>query len=371
MVAWLDTAPEKTMNRLDSYIFRTVAGTMIMAVIGLLGLLTILTFLEQMQDVVNDYTIFHVFRFVLYSMPRMFYEVIPYSALIGCIAGLGLLAGSSELIVMRAAGMSTWAIAWSSLKPALLLVCAGALVGEYLLPDFERMARVDRVQAKTDLVGITQTGGFWYRENNVYMHFDVVGQSGLLEGVTLYYFDDERNLTRFLHANRGVYHEIDTDSNYWLLEKVIYTDLGGADVKTENLPSYKWSTTLTPNLISAEIVVQPDKMSISGLNTKIAYMRAQGLNSNRFELGFWGKVFQPLATIGLVLVGISFIFGPLRESAMGTRVVTGVIIGFAFRFFQNLLSPASLVFGFSPIIATLAPITVCFVVGYILFRRAH
>ena len=92
------------MNRLDSYIFNTVAMTMGLAVAGLLGLDIILTFLEQMKDVVNDYTIFHVFRFVLYSMPRMFYEVIPYSALIGCLAGLGLLASSSELVVIRAPG---------------------------------------------------------------------------------------------------------------------------------------------------------------------------------------------------------------------------------------------------------------------------
>ena len=73
----------------------------------------------------------------------------------------------------------------------------------------------------------------------------------------------------------------------------------------------------------------------------------------------------------LTSLGISFIFGPLRESAMGTRIVTGVIIGFAFTFVQKLLSPASLVYGFSPIIATLGPIVVCFVVGYFLFRRAR
>jgi lipopolysaccharide export system permease protein len=357
------------MNRLDSYIFNTVGMTMGLAVAGLLGLDIILTFLEQMKDVVNDYTIFHVFRFVLYSMPRMFYEVIPYSALIGCLAGLGLLASGSELVVIRAAGISTWSIAWSALKPALILAFVGILVGETLLPDFERKARVDRVQAKTDLVGITPRGGFWYREDNVYMHFDVVGQSGVLQGVSLYYFDEEK-MTRSLYADSGVYHDIGESKNYWLLEKVTYTDLGGPKVDVQELISFQWITSLTPNLISAEIVVQPDKMSIRELDTKIDYMRNQGLNSSKFELGFWGKVFQPLATVGLVLLGISFIFGPLRESAMGTRVVMGIIIGFAFRFFQNLLSPASLVFGFSPIIATLAPIAICFAVGIYLFKRA-
>jgi len=41
-----------------------------------------------------------------------------------------------------------------------------------------------------------------------------------------------------------------------------------------------------------------------------------------------------------------------------------------FKFFQDLLSPASLVFGFEPIIAILLPIVVCAMSGYFLLRRA-
>ena len=99
-------------------------------------------------------------------------------------------------------------------------------------------------------------------------------------------------------------------------------------------------------------------------------MQAQGLNSNKYELGFWRKLLQPLATVGLVFVAISFIFGPLRESTMGMRVVTGLVIGIIFKFLHDLLSPASMVFGFEPVIAILAPIILCFLVGYILLRRA-
>ena len=160
------------MNRIDRYISTTVATAMGLAVIALLGLFVVLTLIEQVQCIVNEYTILNVLRFVLYSLPRMLYEVVPYAALIGCLAGLGLLASSSEILVMRSSGISTFSIAWSVLKPALILAFIGMLVGEFLLPDFERMARADRVQAKTDLVGITERGGFWYRENDVYMHFD-------------------------------------------------------------------------------------------------------------------------------------------------------------------------------------------------------
>ncbi|MBD3648011.1 MAG: LPS export ABC transporter permease LptG, partial [Pseudomonadales bacterium] len=50
--------------------------------------------------------------------------------------------------------------------------------------------------------------------------------------------------------------------------------------------------------------------------------------------------------------------------------VTGLIIGIIFKFNQDLLSPAPLVYGFEPIIATLVPISLCFIAGYVLLRRA-
>jgi lipopolysaccharide export system permease protein len=99
-------------------------------------------------------------------------------------------------------------------------------------------------------------------------------------------------------------------------------------------------------------------------------MRRQGLASEVYELGFWRRVLQPLAVMGLVLVAISFVFGPLREASMGTRVVMGLVIGILFKFIQDLLAPASLVFGFSSLIATLIPILMCFVFGFVLLRRA-
>ena len=357
------------MSLLNRYISLTVAVVMALATLALLGLFIVLTLIDQAEGMINQYNLFYVFRFVVYSLPRMFYEVVPYAAMMGCIAGLGLLASRSELLIMRSAGISPSSIAWSAIKPALILAFIGMLIGEFLLPDFERMARADRMQAKSDLVGITERGGFWYRENEVYMHFDVVGQRGVLQGVSLYYFDKQQ-MRRSLFAQRGVYHDIRAGQNYWLLEAVTYSDFTSSGVKVGKLPSLEWRTSLTPNLISSEIVVQPDRMSIRELVAKIKYMDEQGLESKKFELGFWGKIFQPIATLSLVLVGISFIFGPLRDSSMGTRVLAGVIAGIGFKFFQNLISPASLVFGFSPIVAVLAPISLCLLVGSYILKRA-
>jgi lipopolysaccharide export system permease protein len=77
-----------------------------------------------------------------------------------------------------------------------------------------------------------------------------------------------------------------------------------------------------------------------------------------------------LGTAVMVMVAISFIFGPLRSVTMGFRVFTGLIVGLLFKYMQDLLGPMSVVFGFNPVIAILLPIAVSAVVGVVLMRRA-
>jgi len=81
-------------------------------------------------------------------------------------------------------------------------------------------------------------------------------------------------------------------------------------------------------------------------------------------------VLQPVVTAALVLMAISFIFGPLRSVTLGQRVFTGVLVGFTFRIAQDLLGPSSLVFGFSPLFAVLVPTAICALAGFWLLRRA-
>jgi lipopolysaccharide export system permease protein len=256
------------------------------------------------------------------------------------------------------------------MKPALALVMVGLFVGEYILPDVERAARSYREQAMSEDDAYLPSRGVWYREGDVYMRFELV-QGGVIEGVTHYYYDSDLRLTRSLFARRAVFHDVSETNQYWMMEGVTLTEFDGIRaVNVSERTSLRWDTGLQPDLLNSEQLVQPDKMSVAELSDKIRYMQEQGLNSAQFELGYWRKVLQPFATLALVFVAISFIFGPLREATMGMRVVSGLVIGIVFKFVQDLLSPASIVFGFSPVIAIILPILICFIAGYFLLRRA-
>ena len=354
------------MKKLDLYVGRVIGLATLLACAGLVGLFAVFTFLDQMEDLKNDYTLWRVVQYVGYSVPRMFYETLPYATLIGCLTGLGLLANNSELIVMRSAGVSTWHISWAAMRPALAFVLVGLLVGEYILPDFERTARAIREEATEN--DITPQGGFWYREDKLFMHFNAVSHHGTLRGINQYHVDDENRLLKTLWAARAIYSDKGTG---WILFDVTETDLSAPTKAQTRHHRITWETSLTPEILSTEILVEPDKMSIVELHRKIDHLAAQGLATGTFEIGLYTKLLQPAACISLVLVAISFVFGSLRETTMGIRILSGLVIGLLFKFAQDLLSPASLVFGFPPLVATLVPVLICLGVGYGLLKRAN
>ena len=138
--------------------------------------------------------------------------------------------------------------------------------------------------------------------------------------------------------------------------------------RSEQIGSERWNTQLSPSLLNI-LIIKPEYLSVRGLFSYINYLHDQGLNANNYEMAFWKKVLQPLATAVLVIVAISFVFGPLRSVTMGFRIFCGIIVGLLFKYVQDLLGPASLVFGFNPIFATLVPIAFSAVAGvYLLWR---
>ena len=102
----------------------------------------------------------------------------------------------------------------------------------------------------------------------------------------------------------------------------------------------------------------------------INFLEQRNSDTASYELAFWEKILQPFAILGLVLVGISFVFGPLRQATVGFRIFVGVLFGISFRLVQDILGPLSIVFELSPLMAILLPIVLCYCIGLYLLRRS-
>ncbi|BCX66331.1 MULTISPECIES: LPS export ABC transporter permease LptG [Pseudomonas] len=352
------------MVKLDRYIGSSVLIS-ILAVLGIiLGLATLFAFIDEMGEVSDTYTLLDVLSYVTLTAPRRLYDMLPMAALIGCLIGLGTLASNSELTIMRAAGVSIGRIVWAVMKPMLVLMLAGVLIGEYVAPPTENMAQANRSLAQGGGDAQSSKHGIWHRQGDEFIHINSVQPNGILYGVTRYRFDNERHMLSASFAKRA-----DFDKDHWQLTDVTTTLFHDKSTEVVSAPVERWNVALSPQLLST-VVLTPESLSISGLWGYIHYLADQGLSNGRYWLAFWVKVLQPVVTAALVLMAISFIFGPLRSVTLGQRVFTGVLVGFTFRIVQDLLGPSSLVFGFSPLFSVLVPTGVCALAGLWLLRRA-
>ncbi|MGC8121529.1 LPS export ABC transporter permease LptG [Marinobacter sp. VGCF2001] len=352
------------MHKIDGYVMRTVGGAMFLVMVVVLSLDVIFAFIAELEDTRNNYQALQALWYVALTLPRRIYDYLPLGAFMGCLVGLGSMASSSELTVIRAAGVSLKRIVWSAMKPALIVVLLGVAIGEYVAPTTERIAQSDKAVALGAGRNVASAEGIWHREGNTFMHLNAVQPNGVLHGVSLFRFDDARQLQVASFAERAIY-----QGDYWLLEKVTSTRIEADRMVRSERASLRWNTGLSPSVLSV-LIVKPENLSMQGLYTYASYLGEQGLSAAQYWLAFWKKTLMPLGTAVMVLVAISFVFGPLRSVTMGFRVFTGLLVGLLFKYMQDLLGPMSMVYGFNPLIAVLAPIIINGLVGAALMRRA-
>jgi len=252
------------------------------------------------------------------------------------------------------------------MKPAFIVMGIGLLLGEFIAPRLELKGELDRALSRGEQVGLSRYG-HWQRDDNEFMHFNAIDPEGVLYGISIYNFTDEKALASLTSAESAVFIE-NAAGGYWVLQKGTQSTFLQDDENTSAFESKIWNVDLSPDLLKV-LIIDPDKMSISDLFRYASRFENQGQDGGAYFLSFWEKILQPLTTAALVIVAVSFIFGPLRSSTMGSKVFTAICFGIAFYLIQNLLSTVSLVYQFNPLLAVSLPIIFCLLLGYLMLRH--
>ena len=347
------------MRQLDIYIARHIWSAVAMVLLVILGLDLMTALGSELDALDNGASFKQVLTYIVLTVPRRVYEFMPLTVLVGCLVGLGALANNSELTVMRASGVSLWRIVWSVMQAVSVFILAAAILGEFVAPVSQRMAEIEQSRYK----GVASTKGFWLREDNDYIFVQSVRSDGVLQGVSRHRFSDHQ-WQQTLVAEKGIY-----EAKEWSLQGLQIVAPEAQRIIQTGQDVMPWPVSLKPHLLSI-LSMDPQHLAIDDLVQYSQYLDQSGLESAPYELAFWKKILQPLASLSLVFVAISFIFGSTRSVTLGQRVLVGVLVGLAFNYAQAVLGPASSVFGFTPLLAYLMPILVCLVSGAWLLRKA-
>ncbi len=352
------------MKILRSHIGKSVASAIGTVVLVVVALDAIALLIQELADMKGGYTFGEVAAYVALSLPAGIYNYLPLSCLVGCLIGLGMLAGGSELVVMRAAGVSLAQIIWAVMRPVLSLIFVGILLGEYVTPFTDQYAESRKAMALGQSSALQGNKGVWNREGRDFMFFAALLPSGDLYGVSRFEFDNNGNLARSSYVKTA--HYVD---GQWQEQDGVTSEFSEKQIIASRFETRAWASALSPELLEV-LVLGAENLPLLRLYSYSRYLEQQGRDATEFWLSFWKKALQPFAITSLVMIAISFIFGPLRQVTMGSRIFGGVMVGILFRTSQDLLGPSSVLFGFSPLFAVLTPIAVCAVIGVLLLRRS-
>lgn len=340
----------RSMKILDLYIGRAVILGTIVVMAVLLTLLGFLTLMDELGDVGEGrYQVGDAFLFVLLTLPRFAYELSPIAALLGSLIGLGGLANNSELIAMRAAGVSYARIALSVLQAGVLMLLVALFFGEIIAPETEQYAQTMRSQALAKQVTLKTKYGFWARDGGAYINIRNILPGSRLEDIYIYEYGEDKQLKFSTHAASARY-----ENDQWLLQDIRQSQFTDDGVQVRAIERATWDSMLDPGLLNV-VSLNPNILPAWGLYKYIRFLHANGQDAKSYEVAFWGKMVTPLVTLVMLYLSMPFVFGQLRSSGIGQRVFLGAMVGSGFFLMSKAFSYMAIVYDLNALFAASFP----------------
>ena len=354
------------MILLDRYIAKTVLMAIGLVTLMLIGLQIFILFVNQLGDMGKlDYGIGQVTAFVLMQTPYEVYLFFPMASLLGCLIGLGVMANHSELIVMRAAGMSITQITMGVLKAALILVLLVTTLGETVVPRLSHYANDYKASALSGGQSLRTAQGMWLRYGTDFISIGAIYPDMVLQNIYQFRFDTSHKLTLSRYIR-----EVKVENNQWMAYDVQQTEFGQDQTKVQTFATIPWDVQVKPKFLKIGRT-QPDEMTLHELNQYLREQKSSQQNIHKYQLAFLQRIIQPFTTMVMMVLAIPFIFGPLRSSTMGSKLLVGATVGFGFHIINQFLGPVSMVYQWPPALAALGPTVIFALLGFYLMRRVR
>jgi lipopolysaccharide export system permease protein len=339
------------MSVLSRYLMKSILGHTLLVMLVLLALSGLSLFIGQQDDIgVGSYSLQDAFLFIGLNLPKTAFDLLPIASLIGALLGLGNLARSMELIVVRTAGVSAFRIGCWVGSAGLILMTLTWVVGEYVAPPMEQYAKQMKTFAKFRDYSMAGNGGAWAKDGDTIISVQQQNATNRYGGVYVYKFDAQRHLQSVARAGSA---SIDGD-NHWRLENYLESRIEPDRVVASHQASAQLETRLSPEFLGLA-AQDPDSLPARALFSYITHLKANGLNSRAYETAVWSRIARTVAVAIIVVLAVPFAFGPMRSTGTGARTVVGIMIGVAFFLLAKMLDSGGAVFDVNPIVVAWFP----------------
>ncbi|MEL6530176.1 MAG: LPS export ABC transporter permease LptG [Pseudomonadota bacterium] len=308
-----------------------------------------------------------IIKYASLRIPQLVARFLPYSVLLATLITLVTLNQNSEVVAMKAAGLSAHQV----LAPLLLTAAAVALLSFAFNERLVTRANATlKAWEAADYGPIPKETGvrtnvYLTDGTNILTASSLVGSGGAIEldDVTWYQRAPGGIISQQVRASSATY-----ASPGWKLENPVRFDVGSAE--TEELETLVVAETLTPDRIDLQSV-DPDAQSFFELAETIEAFEAVGRRTTEMRAKWWHRISGPLSAFLMPLLGSIAAFGLARAGQLFVRAIIGMALGFAYFVVDNAALAMGSFGGYPPFLAAWAPFLLFLFVGETVLIRTE
>jgi lipopolysaccharide export system permease protein len=304
-----------------------------------------------------------VVEMALLKLPYMGQKIFPFAALFGAMTVFWRLTRHHELVVTRAAGVSAWQFLFPILILGFLLGIGKITVVNPLAATFlTRFERLESIQFKgqVSLLALSK-GGIWLRQSDesnqsVIFATHVLQQNKDIElrNVIVFIYEGDDKFVGRIDADLAV-----LEDGFWHLSDARISE-------PEQMPKFEkehWlATDLTLDKIQDSFAT-PETMSFWDLPDFISTLEKAGFSAQRHRLQWHSLLAAPLMMCAMIIIAATFTLRHSRRGGAVWVIGSGVMIGFALYFLQDIVFALGLSNSLPVELAAWTPATVATLLG--------
>jgi lipopolysaccharide export system permease protein len=317
------------LRLLDRYILKEYVRFFLISGISLVSLYLIVDFFEKIRMFLSNHaSSVQMASYFLFSIPMIISLMLPAAVLLATLITYSNLSKFSEIIAMKANGISLFRIACPVLIFSaifgVILFYFSEIITPLSIQKTEYIIRTEVQKQKT--FGSFKQNELWYRSDSAVYNFKIFDvTTNTLRGIVINYINHDYTLEK----------RIDAQSAEWINDQWIFYNLLLTHFDKTNTPILEWykeKVIPLPEKLNDFKIMQKDaeKIGFFDLYNYINKIQSEGYDATRYLVNLHGKLAFPFVTIILVLIGISFSTRSERQGGIMQSLGIGIIIGFSY-----------------------------------------
>jgi lipopolysaccharide export system permease protein len=317
------------MTILDRYVMKEFIRLFVLVLTLFTSLFLIVEFFERIRMFLsNSASLTQILSYFFFMVPMMISQTIPATALLAALLTFSTLAKNSEVLAMKANGISLYRTSLPVFIASVLICIVAFLNSELVTPYSNQKAdNIVYVEVqKREPLGTFKQNQLWYRgQSGIYNFRFFDSKTNIIQGITINYLDKNFTLTARIDAEKAEWKD-----GKWVFYNLLITRFGG------EFPTLEWASAKVidlPEKPADFILVQKEaeKMGFVELKNYIKKLQGEGYDATRYLVDMHGKIAFTFVIMILITIGISFsLIRSERSGGVTQSIGVGIVIGFSY-----------------------------------------